>query len=78
MTEEKAQEVAIALSQNLITFHKGRRASARTPTMNCVKAFLTEDVQVLTFVSNTHKVYQLHCTMAVLDKKVMCRLAPVL
>jgi hypothetical protein len=27
----KAREVAIALSQNLISFHEGRRASARTP-----------------------------------------------
>jgi hypothetical protein len=25
MTDEKAQEVSIALSQNLILFHKGRR-----------------------------------------------------
>jgi hypothetical protein len=31
MSDEKAREVAIALSQNLIQFHKGRRASARTP-----------------------------------------------
>jgi hypothetical protein len=31
MTDEKAREVAIALSQNLISFHKGRRALARTP-----------------------------------------------
>jgi hypothetical protein len=31
MTDEKAPEVAIALSQNLISFQKERRASARTP-----------------------------------------------
>jgi hypothetical protein len=35
MTDEKAQQVAIALSQNLILFYKGCRASARTPiTLN--------------------------------------------
>jgi hypothetical protein len=34
MTDKKAQEVSIALSQNLISFHKGRRASARTPMIN--------------------------------------------
>jgi hypothetical protein len=28
---QKAREVAVALSQNLISFHKRRRASARTP-----------------------------------------------
>jgi hypothetical protein len=31
MTDEKAQEGAAALSQNLISFHKGRRALAQTP-----------------------------------------------
>jgi hypothetical protein len=31
MTDEMAREVAAALLQNLISFHKGRRASARTP-----------------------------------------------
>jgi hypothetical protein len=31
MTDEKAREIATALSQNLFSFHKGRRTSARTP-----------------------------------------------
>jgi hypothetical protein len=31
MPDEKAQDVAIALSQNLISFHQGRRASAPSP-----------------------------------------------
>jgi hypothetical protein len=38
----KAREVAIVLSQNLISFHKGRRASARTP-INMSPCLLTFD-----------------------------------
>jgi hypothetical protein len=34
MTDEKAREVAIALSQNLISFHKRRLALARTPMIH--------------------------------------------
>jgi hypothetical protein len=44
MTDEKAREVAIALSQNLISFHKGRRASARMPTMPRNHHFLLHDL----------------------------------
>jgi hypothetical protein len=33
MTDENDLEVAIALLQNLISFHKGRRALAQTPNI---------------------------------------------
>jgi hypothetical protein len=47
MTHEKAQEVALALSQNLISFHKGRRSSARTPMNGRILRFSVKSLFIL-------------------------------
>jgi hypothetical protein len=48
MTDEMAREVAAALLLNLISFHKGRRALARTPITTFTVGFhLTLKVKVI-------------------------------
>jgi hypothetical protein len=47
MIDLKAREVAVALSQILISFHKGRRASARTPITVLIHLEIVSFVTIL-------------------------------
>jgi hypothetical protein len=42
MPDEKARDFAVALSQNLISFHKGRCASAQTQKINLYRKLHTD------------------------------------
>jgi hypothetical protein len=61
MTDEKAQEVAIALSQNLISFHKGLHVSARTPMIIFVFVYVHNELVVST------KLWWLICAIRVFN-----------